>query len=213
LGSRNPQDGAATRERLLQATIDVIAERGWGGVSTRVVAERAGINPGVVHYHFDSIDELRRLAVLHALSALFNAALTSSRDRTPRQIVEATARAALELGTSGTLLLFEAMPPTARDPQMREDLADLLGRYRATLAARIRACHPEPLGDPDVLAEVIAAALDGLLLHLIADPDLDVAGHIEPLLALLGPEAIDEPKATRAMDEPAAIQAHEGSAR
>lgn len=203
------QDRTGTPERLLWATIDVIAERGWGGVSTRSVAERAGLNPGLVHYHFGSIDELRRRAVLHALSGLFDAAMTTSRDRTPRQIVEASARAATELGASTTLLLFEAMPATARDPRMQEDLADLLRRFRAALAARIRACHREPLADPDVLAGVIAAALDGLLLHLIADPNLDVPAHLEPLLSLLGPEAEPTPAGTIA--EPTTT--HEGSIR
>ncbi len=178
-----------TRDRLIQATIEVIAERGWGGVSTRVVAERAGINPGVVHYHFDSIDDLRRRAVVHALTELFRAVLTSSRELTPRQIVEATARATTELGPNRTLLLFEAMPPTARDPLMQRALVELLRSFRAALAERIRAYHPAPLGDPDVLAGVIAATLDGLLLHLIADPELDVAAHVEPLLTLLGPES------------------------
>jgi AcrR family transcriptional regulator len=178
-----------TRDRLIQATIEVIAERGWGGVSTRVVAERAGINPGVVHYHFDSIDDLRRRAVLHALADLFDAALATSRDLTPRQIVEATVRATTELGPNRTLLLFEAMPPTARDPLMQRDLADLLRRFRGALAERIRTCHPRPLAEPEVLAAVIAATLDGLLLHLIADPELDVGAHLEPLLVLLGPES------------------------
>ncbi len=187
-------EGVDTRRRLTEATIEVIAERGWGGVSTRAVAERAGVNPGVVHYHFASIDELRRRAVVDALGVLEDAVMDASSDRTPREILEAAAEATVGLGRSERLLLFEALPPAGRDPQMREELGELLIRGRGILAARIRAHHPQPLGDPDVLAGVIAAALDGLLLHLLVEPGLDVGAHVRPLLALLGPEMTATPE-------------------
>lgn len=187
--SPSSDDGAATRERLIAATIEVIVELGWGGVSTRLVAERAGVNPGVVHYHFGSIDDLRRRAVVDALSRLFEQIIAAAGELTPTQIIDATVAAAVNLGVPEMQLLFEALPPTARDPEMQRELARLLQRYRGALADRIRVCHPEPLADPDVLAEVVAATLDGLLLHLTADPDLDVGTHVAPLITLLGPEA------------------------
>lgn len=181
-------DPPTTRERLIAATIEVIVERGWGGVSTRIVAEHAGINPGVVHYHFGSIEELRRQAVTHALDEFVDAVVASTRDHTPRQIVEASAWALEQLPESETRMFLEAMPATARDPQLRDALGGLLARYRRLLAERIRACHPRTQADPDVLAALLAASLDGLLLHRLADPELDVAANVAPLLTLLGPE-------------------------
>lgn len=184
-----PSQSAGTRRRLIDAAAELVGDRGWGGVSTRAVAEKAGVNPGVVHYHFASIDELRRRAVIETLGSLFDALIDASRDLPPRRILELTADAARGLGRTPMLLLFEAMPPTARDPQMRQELGDLLFRARRVLADRIRAYHPQPLGDPDVLAEVIAATLDGLLLHMLVEPEIDAQTHVRPLLALLGPEA------------------------
>ncbi|WP_288047924.1 helix-turn-helix domain-containing protein, partial [Nocardia sp.] len=49
--------GRATRERLLEAAVSLIGEVGWSGVSTRMVAQRAGVNAGVVHYHFASVSD------------------------------------------------------------------------------------------------------------------------------------------------------------
>jgi len=42
----------------MDAAAELIAERGWGAVTTRMVAERAGLRPGLVHYHFDSVTDL-----------------------------------------------------------------------------------------------------------------------------------------------------------
>lgn len=90
------QEDDATRARLLDATAGTIVERGWGGVSTRVVAERAGVKPGVVHYHFGPIDELRRRAGLHALQAMIEPFLAVAVDMSPRQVVEAVAEASVQ---------------------------------------------------------------------------------------------------------------------
>lgn len=44
--------GDATRLRILDAARDVLLERGYGGTSTRAVAERADTQLSLVHYHF-----------------------------------------------------------------------------------------------------------------------------------------------------------------
>src|SRR5690606_38747757 len=59
--------GAEVRRRLLDAAVRAIPEQGWRGVSTRSLARRAGVVPGLVHYHFDSLEALLREAALGAL--------------------------------------------------------------------------------------------------------------------------------------------------
>ena len=44
--------GEATRQRIVEAARDVLLERGYGGTSTRAVAEEAGVRLSLVHYHF-----------------------------------------------------------------------------------------------------------------------------------------------------------------
>ena len=44
--------GAETRLRILDAAREVLVERGYGGTSTRAVADRAGVPLSLVHYHF-----------------------------------------------------------------------------------------------------------------------------------------------------------------
>jgi AcrR family transcriptional regulator len=49
-----------TRERILQATLRVIAEDGLDAVTHRAVAARAGVSPGSTTHHFSSRDDLVR---------------------------------------------------------------------------------------------------------------------------------------------------------
>ena len=50
--------GEATKRRILDAARDVLVERGYAGTSTRVVAERAGTQLSLVHYHFGGKQQL-----------------------------------------------------------------------------------------------------------------------------------------------------------
>ena len=50
--------GEATRLRILDATRDVLVERGYSGTTTRAVAQRAKIHLSLVHYHFGGKQQL-----------------------------------------------------------------------------------------------------------------------------------------------------------
>lgn len=49
---------APTREKLLDATLRVLAEQGIAKASARTIATAAGVNQALVFYHFRSVDEL-----------------------------------------------------------------------------------------------------------------------------------------------------------
>ncbi|MDB5447829.1 MAG: hypothetical protein JWQ97_3146 [Phenylobacterium sp.] len=51
-------DGRATRERLLAAGIELMAEGGQGAVSLVAVAQRAGVARGTAYHHFASREAL-----------------------------------------------------------------------------------------------------------------------------------------------------------
>ncbi len=61
---RTKRPGAdATRERILAAALDLFSERSFEGASTRLIAERAGVQQPLLAYHFGSKEELWRVAV------------------------------------------------------------------------------------------------------------------------------------------------------
>lgn len=60
-----PQRAAAMRTRLLEATVEVLVERGWAATTTSVVSARAGVSRGAQLHHFPSKRELVVAAVDH----------------------------------------------------------------------------------------------------------------------------------------------------
>lgn len=66
---------AATRERIVQAAIDLLVARGAGAVGHRTVAERAGLTTSAPAYHFAGINDL----LACAQHRLFEAAKTRYR--------------------------------------------------------------------------------------------------------------------------------------
>ncbi|WP_406208431.1 TetR/AcrR family transcriptional regulator [Kitasatospora sp. NBC_01560] len=65
--ARAPQQdrSRATRQRLLAAAVDCLAETGWHGSTVSVVAERAGVSRGAAQHHFPTREDLFTAAVEH----------------------------------------------------------------------------------------------------------------------------------------------------
>jgi len=47
-----------TRENILQAADELFGENGFDAASTRLIAERCGVNKALIHYHFSSKQKL-----------------------------------------------------------------------------------------------------------------------------------------------------------
>ncbi|WP_435746201.1 TetR/AcrR family transcriptional regulator [Nocardioides sp. SYSU DS0663] len=65
--TRVPQEERtrAMRARLLEATVELLVERGFGGTTTTLVSERAGVSRGAQLHHFPTKNALVVAAVEH----------------------------------------------------------------------------------------------------------------------------------------------------
>ncbi|MFI7677398.1 TetR/AcrR family transcriptional regulator [Actinophytocola sp. NPDC049390] len=178
--------GREVRRKLLDAAVALISERGWGAVSTRVVAERAGVAPGLVHYHFSSVQALLSEAAVGAMrevGAVLEPAL--ARAGTPAEAMAALA-SALDpyTGDDPTSLLFtETYLAATRDPALRAAVAEVIVDFRARLAAWLGA---HGVAAPEATAAVVGAAVDGLVLQRALDPGLTSAAITPVLTRLMG---------------------------
>lgn len=178
------------RESLLTAAAELIAERGWTGVSTRVLAQRAGVGPGLVHYHFPSLRALLNEAALRTMAAVVHEGAA--------HLPGATAQEGLDLllgsldaysGEDPTSVLFvETSLAAGRDEELRRALTRLLEDLRVLLTDWMRSIG---VADPDSTARVLAAAVDGIMLHRPLDPSLD-AESVVPVLRRLLVGAVEE---------------------
>lgn len=86
-------------EAILEATARILAERGYAGTNTNLVAERAGVGVGSVYQYFPNKDAL--VAALHERHAdqmreAIDNVLASARPRTLRGHVQAIVQALLQ---------------------------------------------------------------------------------------------------------------------
>ena len=86
---RDDSRSAGTRAKLVAAAIATLQADGFAGSSARAIAERAGVNQGLIFYHFGSVANLL-LAALDWVSARrmehYGAAV--ERVETPTELVE-----------------------------------------------------------------------------------------------------------------------------
>lgn len=184
----------STRNRLLAAAQAVIAEDGWAAATTRRVAERADLAPGLVHYHAGTIEQLRRDAMLDGIQSFFAQSLEGIHAPAPGGPADVTVvsdwvRALIDLDRpspkreQSIRLLQESLVLADRDEQLRTRIAGLVARYRMAVADGLAVLGVrEPLGT----AATIAAITDGVLLQKMLDPDLDltpIIASIEDLIA------------------------------
>lgn len=162
--------GEEARRRLLVAALELVSERGWSAVSTRGLAERAGVTPSVVHYHFASVQAVLVEAVLAAMRAVlaeFDAVF--ERARTPEEAVDAVL-GSVEGYTGAdplSLVFVEAYLAATRDEALRRGIGELVDGLRARIADRLGGWG---VPDAGAAAAVLVAAVDGLLLHRALSP-------------------------------------------
>lgn len=176
--------GRRSREKLLAAAVELIPELGWNAVTTRAVAARAGVRPGLVHYHFASVEALLRAAALSHTETEMAAplrALTAFEDPAEGLMAALHTLDSYDGRDPGSVLIAEAYLAASRDPRLREGLGRVLSDTRAAITAWL-----ERLGTPqaEAVAELVCAVLDGLLLHRGLGPVPSVDAYLEPLRRL-----------------------------
>lgn len=176
--------GRDVRMQLLSAAAELIAELGWNAVSTRILAERAGVTPGLVHYHFTSLQALLRDAALDMMSDLLSAveALFENARTLDAGIDLMLGSLEAYTGTDPTSLLFtETYLAATRDETLRGELTAVVAEFRQQLAGWLAHHGVEA---PEDTASVLAAAIDGVILHRALNPALTTSA-VAPLLRRL----------------------------
>jgi len=100
--------GPSTRQRLLDAGLELFARSGYRGASVRDICNAARANPGAVSYHFGSKRQLYRAVLRRAaneVAAAVGDQLTGETVSTPVQAAAAVTTAFAHLPRSFRLLL------------------------------------------------------------------------------------------------------------
>lgn len=166
-------DVAQRRAEILDAAVGVVLERGFAGTRVVDVADALGISSGLVHYHFDSKDELLAETLRHAADADIArlekavADLDDPMKRLDRVLREYLPEAK---GDQSWVIWIDAWGHAIRNERLRTILAELDLAWSSALESVIRdgvAAGRFDCPDPSGAARRISAMLDGLGLDVI----------------------------------------------
>jgi AcrR family transcriptional regulator len=87
------ESGLRTRTRLMEAALDLLAERGEDGVTLRELTDAAGANVAAVSYHFGSLRALCDAAIEQALERYLDAQRDAVSGLGPHSTIEDAAAA------------------------------------------------------------------------------------------------------------------------
>lgn len=162
MGREPKQDRSrATRKRLLEATIDCLADSGWAATTVGIVAERAGVSRGAAQHHFRTREDL----ITAALEFMFDSRIERVRGElqdVPAGVgrTEAVVTRIVDQCTDNVFkAALQVWTAAAADPGLRELLLPLEERFgRVSHAVAV-----EQLGvdDSDPMAHrMVQATLD-----------------------------------------------------
>ncbi|MFE7035336.1 TetR/AcrR family transcriptional regulator [Streptomyces sp. NPDC057621] len=142
--------GRRTRDGLMAATLELLAEKGHEGLTLREVTQRAGANVAAVSYHFGSLQGLCDVAIEHALERYLDAQILAveSLDSTStlEELAEAFARPMVRALSAGgeELIVMRTVARVGIDPpQGWERLAGKFERARRDALGVLAAHLPE----------------------------------------------------------------------
>jgi TetR/AcrR family transcriptional regulator, regulator of biofilm formation and stress response len=147
------------RERILDATLRLIADEGLDAVRHRRVAELAAVSLGSTTYHFVDRDELIREAFRRYLVAAteFIDEIEANTDELVEFVVELVRREFLD--TDLVMAEYELLLYAARHRDFAAELRAWESAQAAALAARFAAAGAE---EPGVAARTVIAVIRGI---------------------------------------------------
>jgi len=184
------------RQQAIESLLALAWERAPSSIRTAEIAERMGVTQPALFRHFPTKEALWQVALEHITSLSWQR-IEALNQCWPKEngpscsLVAALLRshAALVSERPGVarLLLHELQNPTPS--QTRAVVERFLARFRALLAQRLK-----PLPDPELLANVLLAQLQGLVLQGLLAGDLTpLPRQLDAVLPLLLPGLVEGP--------------------
>ena len=206
----------ATRDKLLQAAVELCAERGYSGVRVRHIAARAGVTTGAIYAHYDDVASL----LADAAGRAVDNAVSAVADVVPGELAAVLRTFVIDTASRGLsreqTLLLEAFVSARREDHLRDVLSEAL---RARLLVLERAVtEAQEAGElrhdlpPGALAWFLYLLPVGLLAGRAVDlppPDLPAAAQIfDALFAGLAGDGRSELDSDLGFEGPAGVDRH-----
>jgi AcrR family transcriptional regulator len=173
---RRKLKGEASRERILDAAVQLFSERGYAATGVLDIARAAGIEKAALYWHFGSKAGLLA-AVLDRMDAEFvdriqkRISQSGGPDERLDLYVNGLKRLVAERSHLVRLQLGVAIERAAVSPESREAMQRILDRTRAAVVAGFEQALGVKLPDVDLIARLSLAYLYEGAVRAAIDPD------------------------------------------
>ncbi len=171
----------------MATTLQLVAEEGYNSTSMQRIADEMGMSKAGILHHFSSRDALM-LEVLRRRSGLVTSEVAAIEDPI-EAAVDVTANNARQPGLAALSAVVTALSAADLEDSDRRGYID--GRYRRlrqsfTEAFRRAQDDGEVVStvEPEVLAALLVAVMEGMQLQWLLDPDLTMSEHVRAFLTL-----------------------------
>jgi AcrR family transcriptional regulator len=182
--------GRETRTRLLTAAAGVLGEQGYGAMSMRAIADRAGVRLSLVHYHFGSKHGLMEALLDHLTEGLLERQQAMWQDG--RSFAEQWRTACdflrEDVRSGYVRTLWEIWAAGLADPALAKRWRETQHGWRELIVARLERWQAEsgvelPMR-PRALAALVGNLFEGAETEILAGVSPEEAPHLEALNAI-----------------------------
>lgn len=170
------QQRLKTRAAILDATESIMREEGYAAVSSRRIAERAGLKSQLVHYHFGNMDEVFLALYRRSEDTFFSRLMTVITSDNPLKDLWD-----LSVDTEETTLVLEFTAIAGHRQAFRDELIRSATRARAIESSIIsKAFGDDKIHNIAVTPEVMSFLIMSMSRALILEKNTGITkGHAE----------------------------------
>lgn len=178
----------ATRARIVESAARCLAEQGYAGATTAVVAQAAGVSQGALFKHFPTKAQLLGASVAAILADMIErfradagTRLLQAKPKTLEQRIGPAIGALWAIFRAPDMpAVFDVYIAARTDPALQAELAPLLEAHRGRILAEARTLFPEGAEHPDfdAVIDAVVYSMQGVALNLFAADSRTEARHL-----------------------------------
>jgi signal transduction histidine kinase len=175
---------SSDEERIVEATLRLIIEKGYESTSIDDVAKEAGLTRGILTTYFKSKEDLARAALFRACANVYVDSPPGDPNSTS---TFETLKEMLTLNAPLHELLVNLVSVSRHNPEIAAALAELMRSDRAFIdqvVDRLLPADGKDVMSPRAVAGAIWAAALGIAVANLVDPDFDAHGAFDGIRAL-----------------------------
>jgi AcrR family transcriptional regulator len=167
---QNEQIRTESRQRIVDEALALFAQHGYAGTSVRMIADAAGISPGLLYNYFEN-----KQALLHAIfeesMADVRASFAMADEAPPTQRLEQLVRGSFAI-LRRNITFWKLSYGVRMQPAVLAGLGPELHEWTAVIRRTLQGyLRDAGVARPDVAAAALFALIDGVSQHYVLDPE------------------------------------------